>query len=304
MQAGHPGSAGDAGISGNADAGDAGAGGASPDAVGDARARLDRINARITARLAHAGRGQAAVRLIGVSKTFEAAAIRPFLQAGHIDFGENKVQEAMRKWPSLRAEFPAAQLHMLGPLQSNKVADAVRLFDVIHSIDREKIARAVAGQISRQQGAPALFIQVNTGREPQKSGIFPEHVEEFLAFCRADLKLAVRGLMCLPPRGEPAGLHFALLRSIAQRADEAGRPVRFMQDSAGRAGVSGGASAHIPAPGFSPLELSPLGLSPLELSMGMSADFEEAISFGATHVRIGTALFGARPRPAGAAPAI
>ena len=220
--------------------------------VADTAARLASVIERIEAARRRAGRPAGAVRLVAVTKTFGAADIRPAIEAGQRDFGENRVQEAKTKWPALKAEFPDLVLHLIGPLQSNKAADAVALFDVIHTVDRDKIASAIAAEIARQKRRPRLLIQVNTGAEPQKAGVLPEAVEAFLARCSAEHGLAVDGLMCIPPVDEPPAPHFALLAKIAKR----------------------------------------LGLA--ELSMGMSEDFETAIAFGATMVRVGTAIFGTR----------
>jgi pyridoxal phosphate enzyme (YggS family) len=190
------------------------------------------------------------VRLIAVSKTFEAPAIRPVIAAGQRVFGENRVQEAMGKWPALMA--PGIELHLIGPLQSNKAREAVTLLDTIHTIDRDKIAAAVAGEMAKQGRTLRLLVQVNTGAEPQKAGVLPEEADEFVERCRTVHGLSVDGLMCIPPADEVAAPHFALLAKIAKR----------------------------------------LGLR--SLSMGMSADFETAIALGATDVRVGSAIFGAR----------
>lgn len=195
------------------------------------------------------------VTLIAVSKTFDADAIRPALEAGHRVFGENRVQESQGKWPGLRDQFSDIELHLIGPLQSNKAADAVALFDVIHTVDREKIAKALASEISKQGKTPRLFVQVNTGEEPQKAGIAPKEAVAFVARCREVHGLEIEGLMCIPPADENPGPHFELLRKLA-----------------GQAGVDG-------------------------LSMGMSGDYETAVQFGATHVRVGSAIFGARDYP-------
>jgi pyridoxal phosphate enzyme (YggS family) len=191
-------------------------------------------------------------RLIAVSKTHGMEVIRPVLDAGQRIFGENRVQEAKAKWPPLRAEFPDLELHLIGPLQSNKVREAVALFDVIHSLDRPKLAHALKQEIAREGRAPKLFIQVNTGEEPQKAGIAPKDMRDFIALCRDELALPIIGLMCIPPADEAPAPHFALLAKLAHEN----------------------------------------GLT--ALSMGMSADFEIAIRFGATHVRVGSAIFGAR----------
>jgi pyridoxal phosphate enzyme (YggS family) len=211
------------------------------------------VEARIRAAAVEAGRRAEAVTLVAVSKTFAADAIRPVIAAGQRVFGENRVQEAKAKWPELKAETPDIELHLIGPLQSNKAKEAVALFEVIHSVDRDRIAEALAAEIARQGRAPRLLVQVNTGAEPQKAGVLPEETEAFVARCREVHGLRIEGLMCIPPAGENPGPHFALLAEIGKR----------------------------------------LGL-PL-LSMGMSGDFEKAIAFGATHVRVGSAIFGHRP---------
>lgn len=217
-----------------------------------AAARLARVRARIAEAAASVGRSGEEVRLIAVSKTFEAAAVRPVIEAGQRLFGENRVQEAQRKWPPLRQAHAGLELHLIGPLQSNKAREAVALFDVIHTVDRPKIARALATEMARQGRRPRLLVEVNTGEEPQKAGVSPREVDDFVARCRQDYGLAIEGLMCIPPLDEEPALHFALLARIAERLDLK------------------------------------------ELSMGMSADFETAIQFGATYVRIGSAIFGAR----------
>ena len=194
----------------------------------------------------------ARVELIAVSKTFPAAAVTPVLAAGHRVFGENRVQEAAEKWPDLKSSFPDTELHLIGPLQSNKAAQAVALFDVIHSLDRMKLARVLADEMTRQDRHPKILVQVNTGQEDQKSGISPEETADFIRDCREILNLNIAGLMCLPPQQDVAGPHFALLQKLSQQCDV-----------------------------------------PL-LSMGMSGDYEEAIKFGATHIRLGTAIFGPR----------
>jgi pyridoxal phosphate enzyme (YggS family) len=199
-----------------------------------------------------AGRPNGSVELVAVSKTYDATHIRPALEAGHRVFGENRVQEAQGKFPALRSEFPDIRLHLIGPLQSNKAADAVALFDVIETVDREKIARELAREIERQGRAPRLYVQVNTGEEEQKAGIAPQDALDFITRCREVHGLAIDGLMCIPPAGENPGPHFALLRKLAREA----------------------------------------GLA--ELSMGMSGDYEIAVAFGATGVRVGSAIFGAR----------
>ncbi|HEY7669741.1 MAG TPA: YggS family pyridoxal phosphate-dependent enzyme [Hyphomicrobium sp.] len=219
----------------------------------NAAKRLAEVEARIAVAARGAGREPETVRLIAVAKTFEAPDVLPVLAAGHRRFGENRVQEAKAKWPALKAQFPDVELHLIGPLQSNKAKEAVALFDAIHSIDREKIARAIAAEMAAQGKRLQLFIQVNTGEEPQKAGVMPREVPAFAALCCDELKLDIAGLMCIPPVEEEAAVHFAFLRRLA-----------------GELGLKG-------------------------LSMGMSDDFETAIAFGATHVRVGSAIFGSRP---------
>jgi len=214
--------------------------------------RLQEVRRRIAAAARAGGRETAAVELIAVSKTFEEPEILAVLHAGHRLFGENRVQEAKRKWPTLKTQFPDTKLHLLGPLQSNKVKEAVELFDAIHSIDRPKIAKAIAAEAARQGKRLQLFVQINTGEEPQKAGVSPNETGAFVAMCRDDLKLEISGLMCIPPVDEEPAVHFAFLAKIA-----------------GELGLTG-------------------------LSMGMSGDFETAIEFGATHVRVGSAIFGMR----------
>ena len=198
------------------------------------------------------GRAPDAVSLVAVSKTFEAGAIQPILAAGHLVFAENRVQEAANKWPQLKANYPEIRLHLVGPLQTNKVSDAMALFDVIETLDRVKLADAIARARDKKGSCPDLLVQVNTGEEAQKAGVWPEEVDALIDRCRAELGLPVRGLMCIPPVNEEPSLHFGFLREIALRH----------------------------------------GLE--TLSMGMSADYEIAIAFGATHVRLGTAIFGQR----------
>ncbi len=200
-----------------------------------------------------AGRSPDSITLVAISKAHPAPAARQALTDGHRVFGENRVQEAEEKWPALKDEFTDAELHLVGALQRNKVHRAVALCDVIQTIDRPKLARALADEISKSGRRPQCFIQVNTGEEPQKGGIAPGEADAFIAECRDGLGLPVKGLMCIPPGDEEPSLHFALLGEIARRN-----------------GV-------------------------LDLSMGMSADFETAIRLGASHVRIGTAIFGQRP---------
>lgn len=193
--------------------------------------------------------------LVAVSKTFGVEHIRPALDAGHRVFGENRVQEAAEKWPGLRDDYAGIKVHLIGALQTNKARDAVALFDVIESVDRPKLARALSDAMDRANRRPACLIQVNTGAEPQKAGVLPDEADAFIAQCRHDLALPVAGLMCIPPVDDAPALHFALLREISRRN----------------------------------------GLT--TLSMGMSADYETAIEQGATHVRVGSAVFGARTRP-------
>jgi pyridoxal phosphate enzyme (YggS family) len=219
--------------------------------MNDVVAALAEIEARIAAAARAGGRSPDEIALIAVSKTFSAEAIAPVLVAGHRVFGENRVQEAEAKWPTLRAAFPGVDLHLIGQLQSNKAREAVALFDAIHSLDRLSLAKALAAEIARQGRKPLLFVQVNTGAEPQKGGVLPHDLAAFLAACR-DLGLTVGGLMCIPPEHEEPALHFALLAELAREN----------------------------------------GLE--RLSMGMSGDFETAVRLGATHVRVGSAIFGGR----------
>jgi len=218
----------------------------------DIEARLADIKERIATTAEKAGRNAADVTLVAVSKTFDGDAIQPVIDCGQRVFGENRVQEAQGKWPALKEQTPDIELHLIGPLQSNKAADAVALFDVIESVDREKIARALADECSKQGKALRFYVQVNTGLEPQKAGLDPRETATFVKLCRDELKLTVEGLMCIPPADENPGPHFALLAKLATEC-----------------GVE-------------------------KLSMGMSGDFETAIEFGATSVRVGSALFGAR----------
>lgn len=199
-----------------------------------------------------AGRDPSAVTLVAVSKTFEPDAILPVIAAGQRVFGENRVQEAKAKWPALTAQHPGLELHMIGPLQSNKAKEAVALFDAIHSIDRPSLCEALAKEIEKQGRRPRLFVEINTGAEPQKAGILPQDADAFLTQCRERYGLTIDGLMCIPPADEAPAPHFALTAKIA-----------------GRNGLK-------------------------LLSMGMSADFPVAIAMGATHVRVGSAIFGAR----------
>ncbi|HVV94616.1 MAG TPA: YggS family pyridoxal phosphate-dependent enzyme [Hyphomicrobiales bacterium] len=214
--------------------------------------RLEAVEAEIVRAAALADRDPAAVTLVAVSKTFPVEAIVPVLDAGHRVFGENRVQEAEAKWPALRARYAGTALHLIGPLQTNKVQGAVALFDAIHTVDRPRLAQALADEIARSGRTPMLFVEVNTGAEPQKAGVLPEEADAFVAACRRDYGLAIAGLMCIPPAADVAAPHFALLAKIAARN----------------------------------------GLK--ALSMGMSADFAAAVGLGATHVRVGSAIFGAR----------
>jgi PLP dependent protein len=199
-----------------------------------------------------ARRDRASVTLIAVSKTFDADAITPVIKAGQRVFGENRVQEAKAKWPGLMSAYPGLALHLIGPLQSNKAKEAVALFDAIHSVDRPSICEALAKEIESQKRRPELFVQLNTGEEPQKAGIAPSDADGFIASCRDKYGLSISGLMCIPPVNDAPAPHFALTAKIAARN----------------------------------------GLK--NLSMGMSADFAIAIQFGATHVRVGSAIFGKR----------
>lgn len=221
----------------------------------DATRLLDRYHGvmdKIARAVREAGREPGSVRLVIASKTQPAEAIRVLLEAGHRHFGENRVQEAQAKWPVLREEFPGIELHLFGPLQTNKVRDAVALFDVIETLDRENLALALGKEIARVERRPRLFVEINTGEEPQKAGVPPKDADAFLGFCAGPCGLTIEGLMCIPPADEQASPHFALLAQIAARN----------------------------------------GLG--SLSMGMTADFPQAIQLGATHVRVGTAIFGER----------
>ena len=219
----------------------------------DVAANLATVEAEIAAAAEAAGRPADSVTLVAVTNTHSAARIRPALDAGQRIFGENRVQEAEGKWPALKAEYPDVRLHLIGPLQSNKARHAVRLFDVIETVDRPKLARALAQAMDNEGCRPDVFIEVNTGEEAQKHGIPPGEADAFVRACVEDFRLPVKGLMCIPPIGEEPSLHFALLREIARRN----------------------------------------GLD--ELSMGMSDDYPIAVRFGATIVRVGTAIFGERP---------
>ena len=225
----------------------------SADPLPDLAQRLAAVRARIAEAAAAAARRPEDVTLVAVSKTHDAAAVEAALASGQRVFGENRVQEAAAKYPPLKARHPDLRLHLIGPLQTNKVKDAVALFDAIETVDRPKLAEALAGEMARQGRRPELFIQVNTGEEPQKAGVMPREADAFIEACRTRLGLGIAGLMCIPPAEEEPSLHFALLREMARRHGLAG------------------------------------------LSMGMSGDYDIAIRFGATHVRVGNAIFGARP---------
>jgi PLP dependent protein len=213
---------------------------------------LERVRAEIVRACRDANRDPADVTLVAVSKTFGAEAIEPVIASGQRVFGENRVQEAKAKWPALLSKEPGIELHLIGPLQSNKAKEAVALFGAIHSVDRASLCEALAKEIGKQGRQPALFVEINTGAEPQKAGILPQDADAFLAACRDKYALTISGLMCIPPLGEAPGPHFALTAKIA-----------------GRNGLR-------------------------LLSMGMSADFATAIALGATHVRVGSAIFGER----------
>jgi len=215
---------------------------------------LEHVHTEIARACRDAGRNPAEITLIAVSKTFGAETIEPVIAAGQRVFGENRVQEAKMKWPSLVARHTEVELHLIGPLQSNKAKEAVALFNAIHSVDRASLCEALAKEIGKQQRRPLLFVEINTGAEPQKSGIAPQDADAFLRKCGDEFGLEISGLMCIPPFDEPPGPHFALTAKIAKRNG---------------------------------LRL---------LSMGMSADFAAAIALGATHVRIGTAIFGERTK--------
>lgn len=185
----------------------------------DAPQRLAEIHSELAKELAACGRAAGDVTVMAVSKTFPAEKIAPVLEAGHRVFGENRVQEAQAKWPALKADYPDTELHLIGPLQSNKAADAVALFDAIHSLDRLKLARVLAGEMHTQQRFPELFVQINTGEEPQKSGITPAEAGDFIKACREEYGLEIAGLMCLPPAEDVPAPHFALLEKIARAHD-------------------------------------------------------------------------------------
>lgn len=221
----------------------------------DIAANLALVRAEIARAAAEADRSPDGVTLVAVSKTQPAERIRQAIAAGQCVFGENRLQEAEDKWPALRDAFPDVRLHLIGPLQRNKARRAVELFDVIETIDRPKLARHLADVMAHVGRRPDILIQVNTGEEPQKHGAIPEETDALVALCRDELRLPVRGLMCIPPIDEEAAMHFALLHEIARRT----------------------------------------GLA--DLSMGMTADYPKAIAFGATFVRVGTAIFGSRTTP-------
>jgi PLP dependent protein len=224
----------------------------SPSITSSLPSALASVQDEIKRACAEARRDPASVTLIAVSKTFDAEAIAPVIRAGQRVFGENRVQEAKAKWPGLISAHPGIALHLIGPLQSNKAREAVALFDAIHSVDRPSICEALAKEINSQQRQPELFIQLNTGEEPQKAGVAPADADGFIAACRDKYGLTISGLMCIPPVDDAPAPHFALTAKIAARN----------------------------------------GLT--KLSMGMSADFATAIEFGATHVRVGSAIFGHR----------
>jgi PLP dependent protein len=224
-----------------------------PHAPGEVAARLRLVRQEIALAAEAADRDPAEVGLVAVTKTVPPSAIEESIGAGQLLFGENRVQEARAKWPELKDRHRDLELHLIGPLQTNKVRDAVALFDVIETVDRPKLARALAEEMKRAGKSRRLFVQVNTGEEPQKAGVLPAETDAFVALCCDTFGLSIEGLMCIPPLDEEPAMHFALLAKIAER----------------------------------------LGIR--ELSMGMSGDFARAIQFGATYVRIGTAIFGARP---------
>jgi PLP dependent protein len=214
--------------------------------------RIETVRSRMSAAATDAGRRPQDVELVAVSKTFDMPDIVPYIDAGLRVFGENRVQEAASKWPELKERQADVELHLIGPLQSNKVSDAIGLFDVLQTLDRVKLAEALTRARDKGARLPRLFVQVNTGEEPQKAGVIPDELDDFIIRCQKEWQLDIEGLMCIPPVNEEPALHFALLQKLAQRN-----------------GISG-------------------------LSMGMSGDFETAIRFGATHVRVGSALFGTR----------
>ncbi len=216
---------------------------------------LNDINAQIANAAQPWGRAPGDINLIAVTKRQSQEKIQAALDAGHRIFGENRVQEAAEHWQNLKPSYPDLKLHLIGPLQTNKIKDALNLFDVIQTIDREKLARKLGNELQAQNRTMPCFIQVNIGEEPQKSGVPPQDLPEFLTFCQQECALDIQGLMCIPPADEPAALYFALLRKMAK-------------------------THNLP-----------------HLSMGMSADFTKAIPLGATHIRLGTAIFGTREKP-------
>lgn len=222
--------------------------------IGVIERNLSNVRERIETAAQRAGRKASDITLIAVSKTHSPETISEALKAGVHIFGENRVQEAQKKWPDLKIQWPNTELHLIGPLQTNKVKAAVELFDAFHVIDRPKLTRMLAAALSDTERRPTLFVQVNTGEEEQKSGVLPDQVDDFIRQCTDEFGLTICGLMCIPPQDEEASLHFALLAKIAARNN-------------------------LPS-----------------LSMGMSHDFETAIALGATHVRVGTAIFGARQK--------
>jgi PLP dependent protein len=228
--------------------------GSSDQASRSGAATLADVRREIEAACRRASRDPSEVTLVAITKTFAADVIEPVINAGQRVFGENRVQEAKAKWPPLKERYPGLELHLVGPLQSNKAKEAVGLFDCVHTIDRPSICEALAKEIEKQGKRPRLLVQVNTGAEPQKAGVLPEAADDFVRRCRTEYGLTIEGLMCIPPLEEPPAPHFGLLKKIAARN------------------------------GFA------------LLSMGMSADFALAIEFGATHVRVGTAIFGAREK--------
>lgn len=223
-------------------------------ATSDIAENLKAVKDQIAKAATDAGRNPGDINLVAVSKLHKPGRIIPALQAGHRIFGENRVQEAEDKWPSLKEQFPDVRLHLIGPLQTNKLSRAVQLFDVIETVDRPKLARKLAAEMDKTGRRPDCYLQVNTGEEPQKAGVLPGDLDDFIALCRDELNLPVKGLMSIPPVDEEPALHFALLRKLAEKHNLQG------------------------------------------LSMGMSGDFDVAVTFGATLVRVGTAIFGDRPK--------
>jgi pyridoxal phosphate enzyme (YggS family) len=219
-----------------------------------AAAGLEAVRTEMARACKDAGREPSSVTLVAVSKTYAAEHIEPVIAAGQRVFGENRVQEAKAKWPALIEANAGIELHLIGPLQSNKAKEAVALFDAIHSVDRDSLCEALAKEVQKLGKSPKLFVQINTGAEPQKAGVLPQDADAFIKSCSATYGLTIAGLMCIPPADEAPGPHFALTAKIA-----------------GRNGLK-------------------------LLSMGMSADFPDAIALGATHVRVGSAIFGARPK--------